>query len=105
MGWLVWRDENYVVGQEIDGEYRKGQAAKWEATDYLRSLVEDEVDEVEGVNRDEVREEEKGKGHIYGHNTIHFETLTVPEYLLDEIPYWKSPQFAGYVGQTTRIAA
>ena len=47
MGWIAWQDENYVVGQEIDGEYRKGQAAKWEATDYLRSLVEDEKDEEE----------------------------------------------------------
>jgi hypothetical protein len=102
MGWLTWQDENYVVGQEIDGEYRKGQAAKWEATDYLRSLVEDEVDEVEG---DEPSEEEKGERHIYGHNTNRFDPLTIPEYLRDMIPYWRTPQFAGYVGQMTRTAA
>jgi hypothetical protein len=102
MGWIAWRDENYVVGQEIDGEYRKGQAAKWEATAYLRSIVEDEVGEVGG---DEVREEGKGEGHIYGHDTIRFDPLTIPEYLRSEVRHWKSPQFAGCVGQTTRKAA
>ena len=79
-----------------------GQAARWEATDYLRSLVEDEVEEVEG---DELSGGEKGGGHIYGHNTIRFGPLTIPEYLRDEIRYWRSPQFAGYVGQMTRKAA
>ena len=102
MGWLAWRDENYVVGREIDGEYRKGQAAKWEATDYLRSLVEDEVeedgDELSGMKGEERR-------HIYGHNTIRFEPLTIPEYLKDEIQYWKSPRFAGWVGQSIRMVA
>jgi hypothetical protein len=105
MGWIAWRDENYVVGQEIDGEYRKGQAAKWEATDYLRSIVEDEKDEAVEVGGDEVREEGKGEGHIYGHNNIRFDPLTIPEYLRGEVRHWKSPQFAGCVGQTTRKAA
>jgi hypothetical protein len=102
MGWLAWRDENYVVGREIDGEYRKGQAAKWEATDYLRSLVEDGVEEVRG---EELSEEEKGEGHIYGQSTIRFQPSTIPEYLRDEIQYWRSPIFVGYVGQMTRTAA
>jgi hypothetical protein len=102
MGWIAWQDENYVVGREIDGEFRKGQAARWEATDYLRSLVEDGVEEVEG---DGVRGEEKEEEHIYGHNTIHSGILTLPDYLRAEFRHWKSPQFAGYVGQTTRMVA
>jgi hypothetical protein len=102
MGWIIWKDENYVVGEEINGEFRKGQAAKWEATDYLRSLVEDEVEEVDG---DEVSEGGEGEEHIYGHNIIHLARMTIPEYLKDEIRQSKTPQFAGYVGQTTQRAA
>jgi hypothetical protein len=101
MGWIIWKDENYVVGREIDGEFRKGRAAKWEATDYLRGLVEDEVEEA----GDELSGSGKGERHIYGHNTMRFNLLTTPEYLRDEVQYWKSPQFAGCVGQTIRTAA
>ena len=105
MGWIAWRDEDYMVGQEIDGEYRKGQAAKWEATDYLRSLVEDDVEEV-GEDRGEgLSEGGKGEGHIYGHNPIHLDPTTIPEYLRGEVRHWKSPRFAGCVGQTARSAA
>lgn len=28
---------------------------------------------------------EKGERHIYGHNTIRFDPMTIPEYLRDEI--------------------
>jgi hypothetical protein len=90
------------IGQEDNGEYRKGQACRWEATDYLRSIAEvDEEEVVEGA----IPMEGRGEEHIYGHNTIRFNPDTIPDYLRDEVQYWESPHFAGYVGQMTSQAA
>ncbi|QDV37563.1 hypothetical protein ElP_55030 [Tautonia plasticadhaerens] len=102
MGWLVWHDENYVVGQEVNGVFRKGQAAKWEATGYLRSIAEVEEEVGTGEDREEVEREE---GHIYGQHLEDPATLGFIQRLRDESGHWKTPQFAGYAGQTTRIAA
>ena len=102
MGWLVWQDEDYVVGQEVNGVYRKGKAAKWEATEYLRSIAEVKEDKA-GAGDD--REEEREEGHIYGQQFDDFETLSFLAHLRDESGLWKAPQFAGYAEQPTRKVA
>ena len=101
MGWLIWHDEDYVIGREVNGEYQKGQAAKWEATDYLRSIASVDEEKVEENTQGEERKEE----HIYGHNTLRFSAQTIVAYLRGEAQHWKTPQFAGYLGQMKSQAA
>ena len=102
-GWLVWNDPNYVIGREVGGVIQKGQAAKWDATEYLRSIakVEEVVVEGEGSLEEERREEE----HIYGHNTLRLSPETLEYDYSDCFPPWKSPLFGGFVGQSRRLAA
>ena len=104
-GWLVWHDQNYVIGREIDGEFKKGKAAKWEGTEYLRSIarVEGKVVVSEGVGSLEEKKEEEE--HTYGHNNIRLSPDTLDYDYSECFPPLKVPLFAGFVGQKPRLAA
>jgi hypothetical protein len=41
LGLLDWKDESYSIGwTDLDGQYHKGKAAKWKASEELMAMLE-----------------------------------------------------------------
>lgn len=41
-GHLAWKDQDYIVGREVNGFFQKGQASRWAASEQLLELLEDQ---------------------------------------------------------------
>jgi len=108
-GYLAWDDDEYVVGQNVNGVFRKGRAARWAAGEHLLAMLEEENAEVEHV---EAGDEERVLGFpSFKEGRRETSLWAVPDpHVVNPTPlklrlHWKVPLFGGFVGKPLRLAA
>jgi len=108
-GHLDWEEEDYVIGREVGGVFRKGQAARWAAGEHLLAMLEDRDAEPGGVAKVPAEAVLSLPSFAEGRRETSLWAEPAPG-TLDTLPIrwqppWKAPRFAGFVGQTRRLAA